>query len=641
MKKDFTADAAAIVEAVGGRDNIVNVSHCMTRLRLVLADEDLASDSEVEGVPSVLRVIRQGGQYQVVIGNDVPKVYAALREAGISGNTVTDAVPASPKKANPLSRFFGFVSGCMTPLLPAMLGGGMVKVLVSLLTTLGWLSTAGTTYGVLSVIGDAFFYFLPIMLAYTVADRMGSSKLLAMLVAGVLLHPDLAALFAAGNVTFLGLPVTAATYSSSVLPIFILVPIMKYIEDFADRISPQVIKVFFKPFLVVLISAPLALIVIGPLGTLAGNLLADGISALYNRAGWLTVALLAALMPFVIMTGMHYSLVPLATMSMASLGFDPMIIIAMFCSNLAQGGASFGVAVRTSDKSIRQVATGAGISAVVAGVTEPALYGVTMKYKTPLIAACVGAGAAGVFAALTGTVAYSLGGSPSVFTLVQMIGGDGLTGLVWGLVTLAITLLVSFTLTVILYRESSAEEGRDTEKAGQQPLTEMEAQPASAAVQTRIHSVVSPLTGRVIPLSEVSDETFSSGILGQGCAVLPTDGHVYAPVNGRILSVFDTHHALTMQSEDGLELLIHVGQDTVTLGGRYFTAHRLPGEEVRAGDLILSFDLDAVDKEGYDLTTPIVVTDSFPAQTVTVTEQGNVTAGDPLITVQTGQSFSA
>ncbi len=634
MKNDFRADAEKIIEAIGGKDNIISVTHCMTRLRFNLADEDLASDSEVEAIGSVLRVIKQGGQYQVVIGNDVPKVFAALVELGVSRDNITDAVKkeGSGKKLNIFSRFFGFVAGSMTPLLPAMLGGGMVKVLVTLLTTFNWLSTTSTTYAVLSIIGDALFYFLPILLAASIAERLGSSKPLAMLIAGVLLHPDLTALFAAGPVKFIGLPVTSAVYSSSVLPILIMVPIMKYIEDFADRISPNLIKVFFKPFLVVLISAPLALIVVGPIGAIAGNYLADGINFLYARAGWFTIAALAALMPFIIMTGMHYSLIPLATISLSSLGFDPILIVTMFCSNLAQGASSLAVAVRSKDKSVRQVAAGSGVSAIVAGVTEPALYGVTMKYKTPLIASCIAAGVAGGFAGFRGLVAYTLGGSPSVFSLVQMIGGDSFANLTTGLITMAIVLILSFTLTLVLYREKSPVTEKSAEKSTRiKDAGEPEAAPASAALLEKELTLSSPLSGSVLPLSEVADETFAQEILGKGCAVVPNDGHLYSPVNGKIVNLFDTHHALTILGDDGTELLIHVGRDTVSLGGRYFTAYRKSGDELRTGDLILSFDLDALDKEGYDLTTPIVVTNTSRYTSVEIAAEGNVTAGDALL----------
>ncbi len=647
MKKDFRADAEKILEAIGGKDNVISVTHCMTRLRFNLADEDLASDSEVEAVGSVLRVIRQGGQYQVVIGNDVPKVYAAITSLGVSKDSITDAVKkdGSGPKQNIFSRFFGFVAGCMTPLLPAMLGGGMVKVLVTLLTTFGWLSTDSTTYSILAIIGDALFYFLPILLAASIAERLGSSKPLAMLIAGVLLHPDLAALFAAGPVRFLGLPVTSAVYASSVLPVFIMIPIMKYIEDFADKISPSLIKVFFKPLLVVLISAPLALIVVGPIGAILGNYLADGINFLYARAGWLTIAVLAAIMPFVVMTGMHYSLVPIATISLSSLGYDPIVVTTMFCSNLAQGAASLAVALRSKDKSVKQIATGAGVSAVVAGVTEPALYGVTMKYKTPLIAACIASGAAGVFAGVRGLVAYTMGGSPSVFSLIQMVGGDTFANLISGLITMAIVLILSFTLTLILYREKSPVAAGVTANGASAPSrghvlagSEPEAAPVSTAIKEKVMTIASPLTGSVLPLSEVSDETFAQEILGKGCAIVPSDGHLYSPVNGKIVNLFDTHHALTILSDDGTELLIHVGRDTVSLGGRYFTAYRKSGDELRTGDLILSFDLDALDKEGYDLTTPIVITNSALYSAIDTTAEGSVTAGDYLLTLHEDDS---
>ena len=634
MKNDFSADAKSILDAVGGSENVISVTHCMTRLRFNLADEDLASDSEVENVPSVLRVIRQGGQYQVVIGNDVPKVYSELLRLGVSGDSVTDTVKKeSGKKENVFSRFLGFVAGSMTPLLPAMLGGGMVKVLTTLLNAVGVLSETSPTYAVLAIIGDAFFYFLPIMLAASIAERIGSSKMLAMLVAAILLHPQLAALFDAGEVSFIGLPVTSAVYSSSVLPVFIMIPIMKYIEIFADKISPSVIKVFFKPLLVILVAAPLALIVVGPIGAIAGNLLADGVNFLYARAGWLTIALLAAFMPFIIMTGMHYALIPIATISISSLGFDPIVIISMFCSNLAQGGAALGVAAKTRDKSTRQISVGSGVSAIIAGVTEPALYGVTMKFKKPLIAACIAAGVSGLYAGFSGVAAYALGGSPSVFSLIQMISPDGFGNLVSGLIAMTVSLLLSFILTLALYREKSTA-AEHAEKDEKTPAASPEAVPVSTAVATDTVSLVSPLSGDVLPLSSVRDETFSEEILGKGCAILPTDGHLYSPVNGTVISVFDTGHAVTLRSEEGAEVLIHIGQDTVALGGRYFTPHKKGGDKVRKGDLLISFDLESIRREGYDLVTPVIVTNHSHYGDLKITGSKVVTAADELMTLE-------
>lgn len=631
---DYKQIAAEIVKNVGGQSNIISATHCMTRLRLVLADEDRADDAAVGRINGVLSVIKQGGQYQIVIGNTVPKVYREIIAMGVPAEKSDRSVDGGNsgeknKKQGFFNRLFGFIAGSMTPLLPAMLGGGMVKVILTLLTTFGAIDESSTTYGILYLIGDAFFYFLPIMLAASVAKRIGSSQMLAMLVAAVLLHPNLTALFGAGKVTFFGIPVTSASYASSVLPIYLIVPLMKYIEIFADKITPDIIKVFAKPLIVVAISAPLALIVIGPIGAIAGQWLADGVNYLYSRAGWLTIMLLSGFMPFIIMTGMHYALIPIATISLASIGFDPILTTTMFCSNLAQGGAAMAVALKSKDKSMKQVALGSGVSAIVAGVTEPALYGVTMKLKTPLLAACISSGIAGLYAGFTKVVAYTLGGSPSVISLVTMIGGGNYRTLINGIITMVIVLVLSFTLTLILFKNS-----KNTKKAEMSVDNEVVSKEMQNVTSVDETTVCAPVSGKILPLSEVKDVTFASGVLGRGCAIIPSEGKVYAPFDGNVETIFDTGHAVSLTGPGGIELLIHVGRDTVSLGGKYFTAYCKSGDDVKKGDLLIAFETDKISSEGLDCTTPVVVTNSDMYESVGIIADGNIRAGDKILSLK-------
>ncbi|MBQ4122033.1 MAG: PTS glucose transporter subunit IIA [Clostridia bacterium] len=524
-----------------------------------------------------------------------------------------------------LSRFFSFVSACMTPLLPALLGGGMVRILTTLLTLSGLLSESSTTYLLLSLIGNAFFYFLPIMLAASAAKRVGVSPMLAMLIGGVLLHPDLEALFLLEDLHFFHLPVTPAVYPSSVLPILLIVPLMKYIEEIAEKLSPHLIRLFFKPFLVILLTAPLALVIIGPIGSLIGDLLANIINLLYTRAHALTVGLLSAAMPFLVFSGFHYSLLPLAAISISSLGYDPLISVSMFCFTLSLAGAAFAIALRAKSKDTRQLAIGSALSASLAGVSEPALYGILFKYKLPIKASCIASGVAGFLAGSLNTVVFATGSAPSFFMLINMIKDGSLDNLQSGLITLSATLLLSFSLTLILYHNPKGVIMKDIENTPQ-------ATPATTTVKTL--TLASPLTGQVIPLKDVKDETFSLGYLGEGCAVLPSDGHVYSPVSGKIVSLFDTRHAITILSDSGMEILIHVGRDTVSLRGRYFNAFCQNGDTVKTGDLLLSFDLDALEKEGFDTTTPIVITNNTLYQKIETTASGTVTAGDPLLSAE-------
>lgn len=624
MAFDYGKSAEAILKQVGGEKNVGEVTHCITRLRFILKDGSIPNDKEIEKIPGVIRVIRQGGQYQVVIGNEVSNVYSALLKLGDFEET-TGGSQTGGSKEGWLSRLCGFVAGCMTPLLPAMLGCGMIKVVLTLLTTFHLLSTSGSTYAILNAAGDAFFYFMPIMLGYTTARRLGSSPYLAMVMAAVLLHPDLAALFGSGSVIYFGLPVTAATYSSSVLPILLMVPIMKYIEIFADKICPNMVKVFLKPLIVIFVSLPIALVIVGPIGVILGNYLADGVNFLYSRIGWLTIMLLSAAMPFIVMTGMHYALLPICTISLSTLGFDAILVPTMFCSNLAQGGAALAAALKNKNKDEKATASAAGISAVIAGVTEPAMYGVTLKYKTPMIAAVCGAGLSGLFAGITGLVAYTIGGSPSSLSLIQMIGGGSFTNLINGIITMAISVAVSFVLCLILYKPEQAA----AEPAGS-------GAPETAAVRKPLVETIelaSPLSGSIIPLSEVADPVFSGGILGEGIAVIPSEGRVLAPADGIISAVTASRHAVGITTDSGVELLIHVGLDTVQLDGDGFVLHCGMGDKVRQGELLLEFDIEKITKAGYQLTTPVLVSNMGNFVSVKSSGEKEIKSGDPLMTI--------
>lgn len=533
-------------------------------------------------------------------------------------------IETEKEKGGPFSRLFGFISGSMTPLLPAMLGSAAVKVFLTLLTTFRMISHTSSTYQILYVAGDAFFCFLPILLASTIAKRQGSSQILAMLMASVLLHPNLTALFTDGNTSFFGIPVISAQYPSSVLPVLLIVPIMKYIEIFADRISPNVVKFFLKPLIVILLTTPLALIVIGPIGAILGNYLADGVNFMYSRVGWLTVLILSALMPFIVITGMHHALVPLYAVSLAGLGYDPILYPALYCSNLAQGGASLAIAIKSRDKSMKQIAAGASVSAMIAGVTEPALYGVTMKLKKPLLAACIAAGFGGLYAGLSGVAVYSKGGSPSLLTLFSMVERNGYRTLINGLITLAIVTILSFTLTLFFCRDK-------TQKQVKSPMEKnRESAPAEVAETA---TVLCPMNGKVVPLSSVPDATFASGVLGKGCAIEPYEGHLYAPMDGTVDNLSDTLHALSLKGKDGVEILMHIGRDTLELGGKFFEAYCKNGDAVKAGDLLIDFDMDGLKKAGYDLVTPIIVANSDNYESVGTVADGKTDVGAGLLSL--------
>lgn len=651
MALDYQATSKKIVDSVGGAGNIASASHCMTRLRLVLRDEGKANDDAVKTIKGVKSVIKQGGQYQVVIGNEVANLFKEFKKLGNWGEDVGGA----PAKAtgNPVQRLFGFIAGCLTPLLPAMLGTGMVKVLLTLLTTVGWMNSAGPTYQILYGMADSFFYFLPVMLGWSIAKKTGHSIPLYMVVGATLVYPNLITLMG-GAVegitygTFLGqqctylfgvLPVVCASYSSSVLPMLLMTPVMGWAEDFADRVSPNVLKAFLKPMIFLLICTPVVFVVLGPLGTIVGSGLATAMSAMYNAVPWLTVGILSAAMPFIVMTGMHYALIPLMTLSLASFGYDVVVIVTMFCSNICQGAASLGVGLKTKNEETRSEGLACGISAIVAGVTEPAMYGINMRYMKPMIGAVCGAGISGLLAGITGVKAYTMGGSPSIMTLINFVNTDPaaaspLSGVIWGAICGVLGMAIAFAISFILFKDEA--EAAPAVAGGAEKIDAAHAAfagqdaPKPAAKPVEIDA---PMTGKIIPLKEVPDEVFASGALGEGVAILPTDGKVYAPCDAAVAQMMDSRHAIGLVADNGVEILIHVGLDTVQLEGKPFTYNVKPDQEVKKGDLLLTADLKAIEKAGKKLYTPVIITNSDDYVNIDPVPSGDIKAGQKLITV--------
>lgn len=633
MAMDYVQVTDQILKGVGGADNIASASHCMTRLRLILKDESKADTKAVEKIKGVKSVIRQGGQYQVVIGNEVSNLF---KEFQTRGNFSGDGAVAPKERGNLINRLLGYISGSMTPLLPAMLGCGMVKVVMTLLTTFGLISSESTTYIFLNGMGDAFFNFLPILLAYTTAKKLGSSPVVSMVIAASWLYPSITTLLGSGTTgTFLGMPcsylfgipVIATTYASSVLPILLLAPVIKVVEDFADRVSPNVVKSFLKPLITILVCDIIGFVVLGPIGGVCGNYLSMGVNWLYLNVGWLAVMLLSAFMPFIVMTGMHYALIPICTMSLATFGYDVVVIVTMFCSNLAQGGTALAVACKTKDKELRSEAMACGVSAILAGVTEPTLYGISLRYKTPMIAVVIGGAVSGLFAGLTGLVAYTMGGSPSILSLITMIGGEGMTNLFLGVATAAISIVVTFIACFVLYKDEAVEE---TESAAPvaDPVASADRKPLVAAVE-----IASPVSGAVTALKDVPDQVFSTGALGDGVAVEPTAGVVTAPADCTITAVMDSHHAVGFITDSGVELLVHVGLNTVELKGKHFQCPVQVGQTCKAGETLLKFDLEAIKAAGYPTITPVIVTNSDDFVSLQVAAQGTVTQGETLLTL--------
>ncbi|HFU4201073.1 TPA: beta-glucoside-specific PTS transporter subunit IIABC [Streptococcus suis] len=582
--------ALAILKAVGGEKNVLRATHCVTRLRLELKDENIVSDARVKSISGVLGIMKKNGQYQIILGNDVANYY---KEFTALGKFDSDSVQ-QVKKANVLEQVIEYIAGSMTPLIPAMLGGGMIKVLVIVLPMLGLLKADSQSISFLAFFGDAPYHFMPIFLAYSASQKLKVTPALAMSVAGILLHPNFVQMVSSGDpLHFLGAPVTPASYGSSVIPILIMVWLMKYIEAVFNKVTPAVTKSFLQPTLVLLVSGFIALVLVGPLGVIVGEGLSQLVEQMHGVAGWLTLAVLGAIMPFIVMTGMHWAFAPIFLAASIATP-DVLILPAMLGSNLAQGAASMAVAFKSKNSNTKQIAFAAGFSALFAGVTEPALYGVTLKYKKPLYAAMIGGGLAGLFVGLTGVKAY-LFAVPSLIALPQFIYSEAASNITNAMIAAAISIIVTFILAYFL--------GIDEE------TSTVNLEKVAPGISSR-KNVFSPLSGQILPLEKVNDATFSKKMLGDGVAIIPKDGKVYAPFDGAVTSLFPTKHAIGLTSDEGVELLIHFGLETVELKGRGFVSHVSDGEKVEKGQLMLEVDVEMLVAEGYDIVTPVVVTNT-------------------------------
>lgn len=622
--------AKELLKAVGGPENIRTLTHCMTRMRFVLKNESAVSDKTVKAIPGVLGVARKGGQYQVIIGNDVTQCYQEFMKLGNFGQNGEE--PTENKKKEKLSvkgivnGIIDAIAGSIAPILPAIIGCGMVRLVVTILDLLN-VSAELPTYQILTVIGDAGFYFLPILLAASAAEKFKCSKPLAMTLAAILVHPTLVSMLAEGSTTFLKIPVTAATYSSSVIPVLLITWVLSKIEPVMDRYLKGWSKTIFKPLLVLIIGAPIALIILAPVGTFLGDGLAWILTWLQDKAGWLTIGLLSAFMPLVVMAGMHYALIPNCLTTLGLYGFETLLGPTMLASNFSQAAASAAVALKSKDKDMKALALTSSVSAFVAGITEPALYGVTMKLKKPLIASMIGSGCAGLFAGIVGLQNYALI-TPSLVAVVQFVSADLPRNILYAVITMVISVVVTFVLTLILgWEEAPAEDKKEN----------IETEEIREEIYRNVtdSDVTSPLTGKIVPLSSVEDETFAGEILGKGTAVLPSEGKVYAPFDGTVQMVFDTKHAMGLSSDSGIELLIHVGLETVNLGGEGFHPLVKDGEKIKRGQLLMEYDLPMLKEKGYDTVTPVIVTNSDDFKEITVLSvKEEVTKKDKILLVK-------
>lgn len=606
---DYAALANEIVEKVGGANNIVHLEHCSTRLRFNLADRSKVDIEGLKKVSGVMGVV-DAAQFQIVIGNSVVEVYDAI----LAGHDLGKASPvkSTQKQGLGATLLVGMVS-IFQPLVPAIAGAGVLKSLLLLINMAGLLQTTDVIYTMLAAISDATFYFLPLMVAVTSADTFRCNRLVSVAAVGYLLLPATTTALSEGTLTVFGFTAQAIAYNAQVFPAILCVACLAVLEHFFNKISPKPIRIFFVPMMALAITIPATLFILGPLGYNLGQLLTTGILAVYNSIGFLALGLLAAILPFMIAMGMHKALIPYATAMMGELGYEMLYLPASLAHNISESGACFAVAVRTKSATLRQTALSAGISALM-GITEPALYGVTLQHKRAMVGVVASGAISGVLAGLLAIKAFALVG-PGLASMTMFADAANPNNLVMAIGVFVVAILGSFLITCALWKDDPAEE------ADLPALSDADA-PAVA-------EFVSPLTGTAEDLSQVADEMFANKTLGDGIAIVPSEGVLCAPADAEVAMVFETGHALGLKLDNGCELLVHVGIDTVKMEGKGFKPLVSAGDRVTSGQKLLEFDIPAIKAAGYDPTVSLVVSNGS-SWTVSDQNAGSVAVGDPL-----------
>lgn len=609
--------SSEILKAIGGENNIASVVHCSTRLRFTLNDQSKADDEKVKVIKGVLSLVKKGGQYQLVIGNDVDKVYKEIMKF-TKFDSSNEKCKDNNNKENIVNRMLAIITGSIAPMIPLLAGAGMGKVLLLILSMLGILSKSSQTYYVLNFIFDTGFYFMPAFVGFSAARMFNCNQYLAGFICLSMLHPEWISLVSAGKaVYFLGIPLALVKYSSQLVTAILTVWIMSYVEKYVYKYVPDMIKVFMAPLLVMLITAPLAFIVIGPVGNFVAQWVADIILFVQQHFGFVAIPILAAVYPWLVSIGMHKALSPICVMLIEQNGFDPVTRVIALCSNISQASASLAVSLKTKDRELKQIAFSSSVTAFLGGITEPAMYGVTLKLKKPMYACMIGGAAGGLFAGIVQLKAY-IYVTPGLLSLPMWVS-EGSKDLVYAIITMIISTVVTFIATLIIGFDDPVKDIKEVEHK-------------EILNKSNYENILAPVKGKIVSLENVADETFSSGIMGAGIAIIPSEGKVYSPGDGIISACFHTGHAIGITIND-IELLIHVGIDTVSLEGKYFKLMISQGQTVKKGDLLLEFDIDKIHEAGYDLTTMIIVTNSNDYMEVVQTDKSIVDKEDVILTV--------
>lgn len=615
---DYKKIAKEILDLIGGSKNVSTLEHCSTRLRFGLVDKSVVNVEKIKKIKGVMGVV-DGSQFQIVIGNNVVEVYdELLKICPVTGNQVAETKKDDRKWG---AKLLEFVISVFQPLVPAIAGAGVLKSVLLLLSMFGLLASDSTVYTALAAISDATFYFLPIMVAVTTANTLKSNRLVAVAAVGYLLLPATTAALTDG-MTLFGFAVKNITYSSQVFPAILCVIFLSLMERGFNKISPKAIRIFFVPMMSLAITIPVTLLVLGPLGYNIGTLFTAVILALYGKLGFVALGLLAAILPFMIATGMHKTLLPYAITTYGQLGYEALYMPASLAHNISESGACFAVALKSKDEDLKQTALSAGISALM-GITEPALYGVTLQNKKAMMGVVLSGAISGMLMGLFVVKAFIIVG-PGLASMSMFVDAANGSNFMYACIGFAVALLGSFIITFVSWKDSDSDVEEDASDV--EELTEEEKE---------VNILVSPLNGEAVDLSTVSDEMFASKTLGDGIAIVPKDGKLYAPCDAEVVMLFETKHAIGLRTSNGAEILIHIGVNTVSMEGVGFTAFVKQNDKVKEGDLLIEFDLDAIKEKKLDPTV-MVVNSNSTSYKVLNQSYGDVKTGDVLFDVKRG-----
>ena len=604
---NFKSFAKNIVENVGGKENIVFITHCSTRLRLELMDEKKINVKAVEGLEGVVGTTYKSNQFQIIIGANVGDVYQEVNN--LIGELKNEH--QSTKNVTWYNKILDVITGSITPVIPLICGSGLIAAFLALFVSMGWLDATSNTYNILNTFGNVGLYALPVFLGFSVAKKIDTNPYYGALMGALMLHPNITALSALGekSVEYFGLPMIIVSYGSSMVPIFLTVFFLKYVNKFLTKIIPEIIRIFIQPMFVLLIVGSVSLMVFGPMGVIVGDFLANIILSINAQAGWLAVGITGILLPWLTITGMHLSLLPVAFIGLASVGYDALLFPAALVHNMAEGGAGLAVALKTKNKKLRTLALNNTFT-VLLGISEPILYTIHIPLKKPLFAVSIGGAIGGSFMGLMAVKAIAPGAS--VLTFGAFIGET----FIWACVGAVISFVAAFIAAFIIGFDDSV-------------FNEEKEEIQAPIVSKKI--VSAPVSGNIVPLNQLSDEAFAK--LGKGIAINPDQGRIYSPISGQIKMLYPTNHSVGIESADGLEILLHIGIDTVNLKGEGFKSFVKCEDMVTKGDLLIEFDRIALIDKGYDLSTVVVVTNADKFLDIIETNQENVKVGEDLLTI--------